>query len=210
MSAWTADQLRKAIYLAANVEFDPEAHAYAANGKAYPSVTQILDAAGFGEWLRRIDAETLEYARTRGEAVHLATRYLDEGTLDWGTVSEPIKGCVEAYARWKRRSRFIPIAIEQPMVNSRLGFAGMPDRIGLIYGVPVIVDTKTGAESPAHALQLAGYAMLIPQATIARRFALYLRDDKTFRVKEFPLKDLARDTAAFRAALTIANWRNEQ
>lgn len=185
--------------------FDPEAHEYRLDGRVLVSVTQVLERAGL------VDAAWFtEESRRRGTAVHAATHYLDEGDLDIESVDPAIEGYVLAYERFKREARFRPDIIEVPAYQSRWLYAGTPDRIVLGGGEVIprcVLDLKTGAPEPWHALQLAAYANLQPEPFRFARLSLYLRDDWSYRLHEWPRAEYLSDLTVFLGALNVANWK---
>ena len=136
------------------VRFDADEHQYSGGGRVYPSVTQILDAAGFGEWKRAIDPDVLERARQRGTAVHAACEYINEGDLDWDSLDPEIRPYVEAYAEWKEQTAFRIDFVEPRMIHRKLGFAGTADIIGTINGSIAIPDLSPASSASRHRCSL--------------------------------------------------------
>lgn len=185
--------------------FESEDHLYRLNGTVVLSVTQAIELAGLceSEWFT-------EESRWRGIAVHRATHYLDEGDLDMTTVDPMIDGYLAAYVRFKEETRFRPGRIEQPRFHARLRYAGTPDRVVEEASEVIprsVIDVKTGAPQPWHREQTAGYANLMPNPWLYRRFGLYLRRDGSYRLEEHPREAYPRDLARFQAALTVAQMR---
>jgi hypothetical protein len=89
------------------------------------------------------------------------------------------------------------------MASETQRFAGTVDHIGHLNGYPCLIDTKTGAMTPATALQLAGYEVLVQHPGI-RRFGLQLMDTGKYRLTEF--KDRG-DRGVFLAALACYYWK---
>ncbi len=196
--------------LAAETQFDAEEHRYTdREGREYPSVTQVLGSVGFGDWMEFIPAAVLERARDRGQAVHAACHYLDEGDLDWDTLDSEVRHYVEHYREWRAFSRFEPIALETPMIIPHLGFAGTPDKIGYIDGDLTILDLKTGEKAPeAVGVQLFAYSELIGQQFGCRLLSLQLRKERNPLLTEFTFPDQVATLAPiWRAALTIEKGR---
>jgi hypothetical protein len=63
------------------VDFDPVPHRYSVGGTVWPSVTQILQHSGLIDF-SHVPRATLDAARERGDAVHRAAHYFNEGDLD--------------------------------------------------------------------------------------------------------------------------------
>jgi len=161
------------------VTYDDDAHAYALDGVAVPSVTARLTAAGL--------VDTTYYTAdgcARGHQVHRATLDVDLGTFDPANWPADVLSRVRGYRlflddyrpRWWRR--------EQPVASPRYATGGTPDAVGYLTDAPrhlTVIDVKGGAPAPWHALQTACYALLL-EAPTARRFALYLLDTGTYRL----------------------------
>lgn len=99
--------------------------------------------------------------------------------------------------------------MEQPL-GSVMGFAGTSDRFGCFGVHPnVILDYKTGAYSPAHAIQTAAYQILIEESLklkVKQRFTLYISDEKYNLIEH---KD-KNDKSIFLSMLQIYNWKKSK
>ena len=165
------------------------------------SVTQVLTLRG------RIEQQwfTPESA-ARGTAVHELTEVYDMDTKLAGfTCPEPLRGYLDAYAAFKKTMRPIYHATEVKVTNALLGLGGRIDRVVDLFGEPGILDLKTGAPSPWHGAQLAAYNVLRPTGS---RWALYLRGDGTYRLKDYadPIdhRRFMADLAAIRGTITTS------
>lgn len=180
--------------------FDAESHAYLLDGLVVPSVTQILAAEGIidGQWYT-------EEGRRRGDHVHLALRYHDEGRLDEKSVTDEVRPYLEAWQRFISETGFICLHIEQPFADGNLGFAGTPDRTGWMDGDRVlsVIDIKTGAPEPWHALQTAAYAVGLGKR-LARRWSVYLRPNGSYRLVQHRSND---DIQAWLGIVSVHNWK---
>lgn len=167
-----------------------------------PRVTDILKEAGL------IDTTWFtDHARDRGTAVHLACQYDDEGTLDDASVTDELKGYLAAYRKWKAQSgRTTFAAAETRIVHPSGLYSGSPDRIS-DNPLAEVWDIKTGSPLPWHPIQLAAYANLMPYPYSYRRFTLYLKEDGTYTVKEYPISETVHDLSVFMACLTLHNWK---
>lgn len=180
-------------------DFDAETHRYTYRGLPLVSVTQSLRLAGLStdpRWFTPGSAE-------RGTAVHLATQYDDEGTLDETTLDPVIVPYVEAWRKFKAEMGFKALNIERRL--ARIGypsFAGTIDRVCRINGGNWILDIKSGAETKTDPLQLAGYSILIPGCKSAN---VYLTDDGKYRFVR--RKTTVDDHHDFIAAVRIAEWK---
>lgn len=176
------------------VIFDESTHTY--DDGRLPSVTEVCRI------LHNSNHYT-EEARTRGKAVHMACHFLDDGDLDLDSLAPEIAGYVAAYQKVMDDTGFKWVAIETPMCDLRRTYAGTPDRISRWE----VVDLKTGAFEDWHPIQLVGYNNMLPNPWSYRRLAVYLSEDGTYSLREFPKTDYARDLAVFQSALNITNWK---
>lgn len=180
------------------VEFGADTHTYRVDDVIWPSVTQILKAVGLIP-----EYPNGEHARERGKAVHSACHYLDDGDLDESTVSPEIAPYLEAYRRFKTESRFVPEYAEQIVAAPAYRYCGTVDRVGTPFGGgQALVEIKTGQPEAWHEIQTAAYALAWPSPVA--RFALYLRNDGTYRLLVHADR---RDTDVWRAAITLFCWR---
>ncbi len=206
-SGWSA-ALAHITVLSLATKFDAAEHRYADRaGCVYSSVTQVLGSVGFNDWMEFIPAAVLDRARDRGQAVHAACHFLDEGDLDWDTLDSEVRPYVEHYQEWRAFSRFQPIALETPIINC--GFAGTPDKIGYIGGDLTIIDLKTGEKAPeAVGVQLFAYSELIGHQFGCRLLSLQLRKERNPLLTEFTFPEQVATLAPiWRAALTIEKGR---
>lgn len=182
------------------LEFDPATHEYRVAGRLLPSVTQILKSAG----LIPESGWSSVRAMSRGTLVHTACHYDDEGDLDEATLTESLRGYVEAWRKFKREVKLLEIvAIEERVWHPTYLFAGTLDRRVRINGRLGIIDIKTGQRQPWHSLQLGGYSLT--QKELHRRYAVRLASDGNYRLDEY---NDPNDTTAFLAALSVHNWKS--
>lgn len=160
-----------------SLTFDPASHTYVLNGAALPSVTTICrflcyDYRSDRPWLAEIAAR-------RGTAVHEACTLLDYG--EEPEEAPEIAGYLTAYRRFLRDERPDWTAIERPIGSLSLGFAGTPDRCGILGGKRAIVDIKTGSalRRPALSAQLNGYHLLCMEHGFAAERLYGLRLDRS-------------------------------
>jgi len=179
-----------------NLSFDPETHQYWVDGEEVLSVTQILKSCCIID-----DTWFTEVARQRGQAIHLATEYLDQNDLNWDSISPKIAGYVKSYKQFKSDVDFTIERIECPFFNPTYRFAGTPDRVGIIHGEKTILDLKIGQRADWHRLQTAGYALLMGNGY--KRYGLYLTNKGTYNLDEHRNH---QDYNVFLSGLTVANW----
>jgi hypothetical protein len=172
--------------------FDAVAHAYYWDSPAgrdqWPSVTGIITRAG------RIDTRWFtEDAAARGRAVHRVCELIDRqrfGTLGaadadmqinaWRALYPALLGAEHGYRLFVKAVPTEWTAIEQPSFHETKKYGGRPDRRGLVYGEPAVVELKTGQAADWHGEQLAGYQGLEPTGA---RFVVYLRLNGTYRIE---------------------------
>lgn len=151
-----------------NFTFDPESHTYREGELIRLSVTQVLKAEGFFNWLDKIPAHILERKRRLGVLVHQATQLWDEGVdlSEYDIPTEVYDDYLQGYLNFCDDCNFTPELIEHATIGDVYGMRyGMTvDRVGLIHGKRHKVEIKCGAsESPVWGLQLAGYDLgLVP------------------------------------------------
>ncbi len=181
------------------VIFDPEKHAYYCRGIRYPSVTQIIAAAGlYGDTSRWTD-----YSRDRGTYVHQIIEYHLAGELDEATIDPALLPYFAAWLRFEAEAGFVSEGCEKRLVSERHRFAGTIDHIGHLNGHYVIIDVKSGAPVPATGVQLAGYEILLGVPG-PRRYGLHLKDDGKYSLVEYRGRE---DRAVFIAALNLYYWK---
>jgi hypothetical protein len=179
--------------------FNEETHQGTIGGRIIPSVTGILKAGGFEVY------GSSEWHMEKGRAVHLACQYLDEGGLDWSSVSDEILPYLMAYEAFKKDTGFKPTRIEERLFHPTLMFTGQIDREGRLNGNHIVLDFKSGAITPYCGIQLSGYDLLLPTLRMPReRYGLQLMPTGKYSLKQF--KD-GQDKQIFLSMLAIFNWR---
>ena len=182
------------------IELNRETHTYSPN---LPSVTTILQKAGLIDptWFT-------EESRQRGSAVHLAAEYYDQGTLIFDDLDPQIAAYLRGFIQF--RSNGHPLSarewIEIPMKDPLGLYAGTADRI-LINRPRSVWDLKTGDEKKWHRIQMAAYVNMLGEEYSYSRFALYLRANGTYKIREFPKSEYYDDLNIFMACLVIHNER---
>ncbi|MCL5671614.1 MAG: hypothetical protein M1423_10030 [Acidobacteria bacterium] len=191
--------------------FDPGRHLYLVQGRPVPSVTQVLHSAALSADYAAVEPEVLERKRIIGEYVHKATQYLDEGSLDLGTVDPQIQPYLAAYEKFMKGSGFRPWLIERRLVGTINGMlcGGTVDLEGTMAGRPWIIDLKCIERLyPSFGLQTAGYELLLPKPVTPpfryTRAILQLRPDGSYKLTTY---DDPADFDVFRAALAVTAWK---
>jgi hypothetical protein len=98
--------------------FDKADHSYWLGKTRLIGVSDAIQAAGLKDF-SRIAPDVLEHARQRGTAVHAACHFLDEGDLNWATVSPEIEPYVRAWERFKKETGVELLEIEKPDYTMR-------------------------------------------------------------------------------------------
>ena len=179
------------------ITFDSTTHSYTIDGQPVPGVTDILTDMGF------IDKTWFDdYSRERGKLVHRVIHWHITGELDEATIDTAILPYFIAWRRFEKDTGFVSTETEKPLGSKIYRFAGTPDQIGKLNGHDAIIDYKTGTILPWVGLQLAGYEIL--RGKPLRRFALALKDDGKYSLKEF--KD-RQDRGVFLSALACWHWQ---
>lgn len=162
-----------------------------------PHVTEILARAGL------IDATWFtDYARERGQRVHTATQFLDEGLdVDWQSLPPDVVPRVRQYQIFREAVRPDILDIEEKVENLTLRYQGKPDRRVRIGGREGILDIKPPSRCAWHRLQLSLYAACFKQPMA--RWNLYLSDERYQLVEH---KDRS-DWDVAKACITLAAWK---
>lgn len=159
--------------------YDAATHIYRAGSRIVPGSTEILKDAGF-----TYPSGNMEM----GTAVHRATQYFDEGTLDPNSVTDEVYGYLEGWQKFKREKDFKPIRIEEPNVNMMLGFGAQLDREGTWNEgkAHVLVEIKKYCPTHFTGLQLALQDLTLPKLALPRkRIAVELRADGDYRIHRY-------------------------
>ena len=196
--------------------FDPENHIYRVDGSIVTSVTQAMDDIVDKRWFT-------DEGRERGQAVHAAIEFKNDGDLDEDSIHPTIAPYVQASDKFDRESGFVSILCERKGYHPRHRYCGKPDKIGMLNGRPAVIDYKTGKPQDWAAVQTAAYKELIPylegyddksefaelmRKHSVRRFGLELRANATYRLTdEYKNRN---DFRVFLACLTVSNWNRGQ
>lgn len=182
------------------VEFTAHDHTYRANGRVYPSVTQILSDMGF---YGNAAAYFTEYSRDRGRFIHQLVQYHIEGVLDEESIDPVLRPYFDAWLSFEQDTGFVSECCEVPLASATHQFAGTPDHVGHLYGHAAVIDVKSGVINPAASIQTAAYDILIGSPRI-ERFGLQLKDNGKYSLKQ--CKD-RNDRGIFIAALSVWWWK---
>ena len=175
------------------VAFDRDLHAYHdKDGSRRMSVTQALTISGLVDY-SMVPQPILVRAQLRGQMVHQATAIIDRGdSLDDYEIGDELAAYIEGYHAFLREMKFVadPEWVERPMIVELFGHrVGMtPDAVGMIGGVPTLIERKTcAAAHPAWAIQTAGYDLGLRAAglQIRQRFAVQLTKTGYYRLHPY-------------------------
>jgi hypothetical protein len=181
------------------IHFDPTAHIYTVDGVKYPSVTQVIsDTRLYGD-----TSYFTEYSADRGRFVHRIIEYHLSCQLDEDTIDPALCGYFEAWRRFEQEASYVSDECEKVMASHHHHFAGTIDHIGHLNGHYCVIDVKSGGPSPAHAIQTAGYSILLNHPGV-KRFSLHLKDDGSYKLIEHKER---QDSQIFMAALAIWYWK---
>ena len=165
--------------------FESVTHSYVLDGQRVPSITQMLKQCGLVD-----DRWWTDASRERGTHVHTLTAMYDLGALT------DVPGCTSRYKGWLQAHVLALgilqpelLQVEVPRVHPIYQFGGRPDREIKYQGRVGVLEVKSGAEEPGHAVQTALQCLLVapiyhlpPQSLV--RLCLYLKADGWFRVLE--------------------------
>jgi len=142
---------------------------------------------------------------SRGTEVHLLTQKIDECSTTLKNCSmHPLYAYALAWEKFKSEIGAKILQCEVMVGGKEAGYAGTIDRVAEIQGNSYILDIKSGAKMPWHAIQLAGYKQLIGKPV--RRMCVYLKNTGKYSV--FECKD-RYDETVWKAALISYKWKQE-
>ncbi len=183
---------------AKTLEFEPESHTYTLDGTVVPSVSQIIQAAGY--W-----GDTSFFkpgAAEKGTRIHKAIELLNLDQLDRsqieGTGYVPY---VDAYELWRKEFQPEILDVEVRLVGECEGvvYAGTVDLIATVKDDLCVIDLKTGRQHPKpYRAQLGAYALAYEIATdrsAGQLIGLHINDKGRYQLKKYK-KDEAFDSFA--------------
>lgn len=193
--------------------FDPAAHQYFWLDKPVVNVTRALSLLVD---YSKIPADVLENAKQEGKAIHKTVELHCADDLDEDTLPDWLRPRLDAFKRFQTDTQFKVLASERRVYHPDYGYAGTADLFGAMVvpegrrsrEVIACVDLKRSfAAGRVIGLQVAAYSEAWAHETnkrVARRFALRLRADGTYRCEPFDAKD---DFALFLAALSLYKFK---
>lgn len=164
-----------------SLTFDRERHLYFdAHGELVPNVTRMIAA------LNLVDTSFFtEESRRRGTHVHAAIHLWAQDDLDFDSVRPEWRGHVEAAIRFLEDARADKRALRTEVLvhHTALGYCGMTDVFGPIFGEECVVDWKSGLIGEATGIQTALYDLAdpLPRGIRRRRIGIQLRANGTYK-----------------------------
>jgi len=160
-------------------------HEYYVNGVRVPGVTEVLGVDD--RWFD-------EVSTVRGQHVHMACQFLDEGKLNWKTVAPDYEPYVNAYVDFRKNHPWEVVLSEHTAYCPTYRYAGTLDRLFKRGPSMRLVDIKTSEQpQPWWKYQLAGYYGLIAtEYPHALRYTLQLSRKGTYTLNPpyFDMSDL--------------------
>lgn len=190
------------------VNFQEDGHIYRdIEGNKLPSVSEILQSSGASDF-SFVKPEVMKRAQDFGTAFHKVSLLMEQGNLkSYDPAMEPWIANLRLWIEVAKPSWTI---MEKPIASYAWKFAGTPDRFGSVLKFKdAVLDYKTGAYSPAHAIQTAAYQIIIEEnlkIKVKQRFTLYISDEKYNLVEH---KD-KNDKSIFISMLQVYNWKKSK
>jgi hypothetical protein len=157
-----------------NIFFDEEKHEYYVLGVRVPSVSEILEFAGYqnNKFIDPIYA-------SRGSFIHYISEMIDnDGEIDYGIIPPEWVPFVTAYEWFKADTDYVIDCSEYLLFNEEHLYCGTSDRE---YKGGIQGDIKTGYYQAWHEIQLAAY---MEESKCNRGIDIYLTKDGTYKVRE--------------------------
>lgn len=191
--------------------FDPVEHVYKINGRAVPSVTQIIN-----EVLQIEHYGATDFHLQRGSTVHACAAMIAQGKefdLDLSNQSPDeaagIMGMLEAVRRFYREIKPSVISVEQSVYSSRYMYAGTFDLLCGMSCMTNLVDFKSNLTDTVP-LQLAGYAIALKEGggyDVRLGIGVELHTDGSYKTSE--VYDLRKYVNKFLALRSVYSMREE-
>lgn len=180
--------------------------AYEAEGRFFPSVTQVLDLVSEpwrAKWLAKVgeyEAERVaESAKKLGSRVHevaekvasYGCKPLQCGCGGLAQMEEDMRPYHQAVTHFQETFVDEVLGIEMPLTSKDLQVGGTLDLLAILRdGSLAVIDYKTSRSiTTKHGLQLAAYSLMLrlEGVPVARRLAVHLRKDDPgrYEIKEF-------------------------
>jgi len=184
-------------------EFDPVKHAFRIEGRAVPSVTQVIKRV-----LGRPIMQATDWHMQRGTAVHACAAMV---AREIPFEHDPqIAGQVAAIRKFWAEFKPDAKLIEEPVYNLNQQYAGVLDLVAWTQLGLTIIDYKSTISAVRDTIQIGGYALCRGDATAG--ILVELHEDGTYQVVPLERKALhgaKRDFQIVRATYGIMQRLNE-
>lgn len=197
------------------ISFKADTHEYfTEEGRKLYGVTHILQEAGLID-LSKVPSDILERALLFGTAMHKATELYDNDNLNEKTLDPSLRPFLDGWIKFKKETGFQIIEVEKHVVSLKYGYAGTPDRIGILRDKITVVDLKSGDELlPSSAIQTSAYENAYNEHKSVKEKArqrqiVRLYKDGTYKLAS---KDFFQpsDFSVFVSALTLVNFKKQK
>ncbi len=182
---------------------------YKLDGIRVPGVTTItgqLDKSGpLMHWAWKLGTEGFDYRKVRDQAGdigtlahamaigHLIDKEPDLSSYSANDITKA-ENCLIHFFDWTKNKVIAPVMCEEPLV-SRMGFGGTPDFYGIVNGLLVLVDIKTGSGIYLeHYIQVSAYVYLLEEHDYPVSEVIILQLPKS-EGDSFAVKPLSLDKA---------------
>lgn len=153
--------------------YNPDTHEYYIDGVRVPSVTEIIPSPDFSF----VSPEHLEQCRVEGEEDHSKIKmYLD--TRD--TFGDPYLQRFESFLKEHKEEFGKIVMYETPQFSEEHRFAGTPD---IVFEHAILDLKRKPSNTKRHALQLAGYSLLVDGAYPRDRYIVW-DDGEKFHMRD--------------------------
>ena len=127
-----------------------------------------------------------EFYLDRGQKVHAACEFLDEGDLNRDDLDPALAGYVRAWERFKDYYGVKVIAIEQRVWNPEHRYKGRLDRLVDATFGKAVLDLKCGGPMAGYGSQLAAYQNCLENPEGWLRVGAHLFPDGRFKISGYP------------------------
>lgn len=112
------------------------------------------------EWDKKSEAGTLTHLFIKADAkkIEVDTSDYSQNIIDKANVG------FSSYLKWKELNKYVPIRVEEPIVDEELQVGGTPDSVGIMDDHITLLDYKTGKDEviyPENKLQVLIYAYML-------------------------------------------------
>lgn len=184
-------------------EFDPVKHAFTIEGRAVPSVTQVIKRV-----LGQPIMQATDWHMQRGTAVHACAAMV---AREIAFEHDPqIAGQVAAIRKFWAEFKPDAKLIEEPVYNLNQQYAGVLDLVAWTQIGLTVIDYKSTVSPIRDAIQIGGYAMCCGDATAG--LLVELHEDGCYKavpIQGASLRTAKRDFQVVRATYGIMQRLNE-